>query len=130
VLCATLAPQWNISQAVYNAFVSPYSVTVALVDAGNFSIKVYPDVLAYYCFVFGLLLVGVLAVTVPSVGARLRRRFRVAHPDSVFFSPLFRLGATPGEIILIAAYVGLNAFWFWYWCVQFPPSLLDIVSTV
>lgn len=113
VAVALLPPLWNVSIPPYLTFVSPYTMGSWVVGDFGFTIKIFPDVVAYYLFISVMLAVGVLSACWPAFRAVLNRRIRIGSTSAL--NVLFRLGTTPGELVLMLLYLGLNGYWFAYW---------------
>lgn len=89
-------------------------------------LKLYPDVVVYYSFLLLVIAVGVAGTYWLPVRRLLHRRMRVDWiPKAVSLWPL---GATLGELLLLAGMIGLHAYWFWYWSKGWEYRITEIVS--
>jgi predicted ferric reductase len=98
-------------------------------------LKLYPDVIVYYCFIFGIITVSIASTYWLRLRRTLLRRFSVdvtrssncfvnnclTRPVSLYLKQTeicsFRLGVTLGELLLIATVAILHGYWFWFWSV-------------
>jgi predicted ferric reductase len=135
----TLTCIWNFSATSYFPYDSTYSLVSGVVwQLGpNPSVseaaagwtppiilpKVYPDVVVYFALLFCWVILGAAGTYTPSVRRSLHRRFAVPYLPS--FLNLFPLGCTRGEALLLASFVGLNGYWFWYWSTGYPRIMAE-----
>lgn len=104
---AFLPPIWNTLIVGYNTFVSKFS----LVPATHSTIvimKLYVDVVVFYGFVLGVVLVGLLA--------RLSQKFkRLASKWVRLRLPMITFDSSIAEITFLLCVIGLSVWWFWFW---------------
>ena len=75
-------------------------------------LKLYETVVVFYAIIFGVCTVGLIGMTYPPLRRLLHQR--IAFPLPAIFS-LWPYGICMGEALLLAAFMALQAYWFWYW---------------
>jgi len=76
-------------------------------------LKLFPDVLVYYCFISAIIAVGCLATYHTPTRRFLHRRIDVSFIPKVL--NLWPVGASLGELLLTTTVTALHCYWFWYW---------------
>eukprot|EP00048_Salpingoeca_helianthica_P012116 m.174893 g.174893 ORF g.174893 m.174893 type:complete len:910 (+) comp15329_c1_seq4:2068-4797(+) len=115
---------------VYFRATSPYSL-VNWVWSKNFIYKLFPDVLAYYLFIFTVVIVAYVAHKKPELSRWLHRRVwapRGRWPQWLVLWHPFPYGISNGEVLLMAAFGGFIIFWVVYWRVVFDYTEKKLVE--
>eukprot|EP00048_Salpingoeca_helianthica_P012119 m.174936 g.174936 ORF g.174936 m.174936 type:complete len:912 (+) comp15329_c1_seq7:84-2819(+) len=101
---------------------SPYSL-VNWKWTDNFVYKLFPDVMAYYLFIFVVVVFAVLAHRHPPLARWLHRRVWAPSgnlTESRWFGwHPFPYGISNGEVALLLAFSGFFVFWVVYWRIIF-----------
>eukprot|EP00048_Salpingoeca_helianthica_P012115 m.174866 g.174866 ORF g.174866 m.174866 type:complete len:905 (+) comp15329_c1_seq1:85-2799(+) len=107
---------------VYFRATSPYSL-VNWKWTENFIFKLFPDVLAYYLFIFTVVIVAVFAHRYQTLAHWLHRRVWAPSGEWteswLFKWHPFPYGISNGEVVLLAAFGGFFVFWVVYWRIIF-----------
>ena len=80
-------------------------------------VKLYQDVVVYFAIVVGVVILGVTGTYHPPLRKLLHRRFSMSYIPKIM--NLWPTGASAGELLLFSVYLGLNAYWFWFWSTGF-----------
>eukprot|EP00047_Mylnosiga_fluctuans_P008222 m.6484 g.6484 ORF g.6484 m.6484 type:complete len:897 (-) comp2102_c0_seq1:134-2824(-) len=110
--------------AVYFPLSSPYSI-VNYPITSHWVFKLYPDVVAYYLFVAGVMCIAAAARRFPAVRSFLHRRAWAPtglSPQLAAMHP-FPVGFSYGELILFVALALFIGWWAFYW--ESYPHLQD-----
>eukprot|EP00911_Craspedida_sp_UC1_P001887 UC1_evm2s1448 len=112
--CATFSSVWNYSAHSYFMATSEFSMIDGHINKW-FTFKLYLDTVVFYGFLAALVLVAGAAHALPTLRSVLHHRVRLPalSPRSAW-NP-FPVGATVGELLLLAGVGGLYAFWIWHW---------------
>jgi hypothetical protein len=99
------------------------------------NIKLYVDVVVYFSVLGGIMLLGFLGLRSPAVRralhARLAARFSLAWRKSMSSHAgtnglyAWLVAVTVGETVVVAAVLGLFAFWLWFWSTGYPRILQE-----
>lgn len=136
VAASFLSPVWNYSPPSYFGFDSPFSLVRGVSvrfgpdpAPGNpqhlvppvIVVKLYEDVLVFYCVLLGLAAAGLLATYhAPSrrvLHTRVAPRWLRALP--AWLAGEWRHGLCLGELGVLVALGGLTAYWALYWTVRY-----------
>ncbi len=113
IACLIFPPIWNFSFFSYWPVGSPYS----LIHSPH--IKLFLDILVYYCFILFVIFMGILT----NISSTIRRLVnkRVWSPSSINvwkWNP-HPTGITLGECLLLFAFFALYGFWVYFWCIDY-----------
>lgn len=95
----------------------PYIANTTILDtnyvAPTIYFKLYQDVIVYYSVVVAVVVLGAISTYYAPLRRIMHTRLSVDWiPKSISLWPY---GMCLGEIFLVTAILGLEAYWFWYW---------------